>query len=239
MFNHLQDIFLSQLLVYLIDIFTITNKSAYSFGINNLSTMTSVRNNQTQTVYIPVIQLDLIYDVNKMLQYVKEFLNGCFFNRSKIFSKCSKFVEGMAHLCGRVGLFGKIENDGISLEKIDLFNDVILDMIVDITLVDVKHHPKVYDLTVPSTLNFGLANGLQVRDTANSGYVQRKMVKVFEDLQVKYDGTVRGSNDWISEWQYGGDGFDRTCCAVKNGESFFCDVDNIANRLNNEHELGM
>lgn len=171
--------------------------------------------------------------------YVKEFLNGCFFNRSKIFSKCSKFVEGMAHLCGRVGLFGKIENDGISLEKIDLFNDVILDMIVDITLVDVKHHPKVYDLTVPSTLNFSLANGLQVRDTANSGYVQRKMVKVFEDLQVKYDGTVRGSNDWISEWQYGGDGFDRTCCAVKNGESFFCDVDNIANRLNNEHELGM
>lgn len=46
-------------------------------------------------------------------------------------------------------------------------NDVVLDRIVEISRVDSIHHPKLYDVTVPSTLNFGLANGLMVRDTAD------------------------------------------------------------------------
>jgi DNA-directed RNA polymerase II subunit RPB1 len=75
--------------------------------------------------------------------------------------------------------------------------------------------------------------------TANSGYVQRKLVKVFEDIQVRYDGTVRGNSfaDWVVQWGYGGDGFDRSECSFKDGSIFFCDVENIASRLNNEFEL--
>ena len=61
-------------------------------------------------------------------------------------------------------------------------------------------YPKVYDLTIPSTLNFGLANGLHVVDTAESGYVQRKLIKSMEDITVKYDCTVRNSNNNIIQY---------------------------------------
>lgn len=46
-------------------------------------------------------------------------------------------------------------------------NNVVLDKIVSIEKVDSKLHKYVYDLTVPSTTNFGLSNGLQVVDTAD------------------------------------------------------------------------
>lgn len=77
--------------------------------------------------------------------------------------------------------------------------------------------------------------------TANSGYIQRKMIKVLEDIQVKYDGTVRNTNNWVIQWAYGGDGFDRAECAFNSAESnvFFADVQRIADRLNNEFELDM
>lgn len=72
-------------------------------------------------------------------------------------------------------------------------NDVILDKIIEIKKINPKDHPKVYDITVPSTYNFCLANGLCVRDTADTGYTQRRLVKALEDLMVCYDGTVRNS----------------------------------------------
>ena len=87
-------------------------------------------------------------------------------------------------------------------------NNVVLDKITEINKIDVKKYPKVYDLTIPSTLNFGLANGLHVVDTAESGYIQRKLVKSMEDIGVKYDGTVRNSNNHIIQYVYGDNGYD-------------------------------
>jgi DNA-directed RNA polymerase II subunit RPB1 len=31
--------------------------------------------------------------------------------------------------------------------------------------------------------------------TADTGYIQRRLIKALEDVQVKYDGTVRTSRD--------------------------------------------
>lgn len=87
-------------------------------------------------------------------------------------------------------------------------NDVVLDPIIEINKIDVKLYPKVYDLTIPSTLNFGLANGLHVVDTAESGYLQRKLIKSSEDDSVKYDRTVRNSNHLVYQWIYGDTGID-------------------------------
>lgn len=87
-----------------------------------------------------------------------------------------------------------------------IVNDIVLDEIVEINLVDVTKHPKVYDVTVPSTLNFGLANGLQVRDTSETGYLQRKLVKGMEDCKITYDGTVRNANGGVVQFLYGEDG---------------------------------
>jgi DNA-directed RNA polymerase beta' subunit len=90
-------------------------------------------------------------------------------------------------------------------------NDVVLDEIVAINKLISKEHPeysKLYDLTVPSTLNFGLANGLHVVDTAESGYIERRMVKAMEDLTVSYDGTVRTGANTIVQFAYGDDSID-------------------------------
>ena len=89
-------------------------------------------------------------------------------------------------------------------------NDVVLDEIVDITPVSVENYPKLYDLTVPETFTFGLANGLQVYDTADTGYIQRQLVKAMEDLTVQYDGSVRDSRMNIVQFKYGEDGVNAT-----------------------------
>jgi len=90
------------------------------------------------------------------------------------------------------------------------YNDIVLDKIIEINLVDTKDHPKVYDLTIPSTLNFGLSNGLQVRDTSSTGYIQRRLIKGLEDAVVGYDLTVRNNKGRIIQFAYGDDGFDST-----------------------------
>ena len=84
--------------------------------------------------------------------------------------------------------------------------DVVLDKITEINIIGVEKYPKVYDLTVPSTLNFGLANGLHVVDTADTGYIQRQLIKALEDFVVQHDGTVRDANMNILQFQYGEDG---------------------------------
>lgn len=89
-------------------------------------------------------------------------------------------------------------------------NDVVLDKITEINIIGVEKYPKMYDLTIPSTLNFGLANGLQVRDTSDVGYLQRKLVKAMEDCKVNHDYTVRNATGSIIQFVYGEDGMDPT-----------------------------
>jgi DNA-directed RNA polymerase beta' subunit len=89
-------------------------------------------------------------------------------------------------------------------------NDIVMDPITKINVITdfMDKYPKLYDITVPSTLNFGLANGLQVRDTSETGYIQRKLVKAMEDCKVKYDRSVRNANGSIIQFLYGDDGMD-------------------------------
>jgi DNA-directed RNA polymerase beta' subunit len=89
-------------------------------------------------------------------------------------------------------------------------NDVVLDTIIEINNIDITKYPKVYDLTVPTTLNFGLANGLHVVDTSESGYLQRKLIKGLEDLKVAYDKTVRSGNNVVMQLMYGDNGISQT-----------------------------
>ena len=90
----------------------------------------------------------------------------------------------------------------------DTYNNVVLDKIIEINIIGVEKHPKMYDLTIPTTLNFGLANGLQVRDTSQTGYIQRRLIKSLEDLMVNYDMTVRNNKNKIIQYTYGDDNFD-------------------------------
>ena len=98
--------------------------------------------------------------------------------------------------------FNKVgsDNEDISYKRC---NDVVLDEIILIEKIDIDKYPKVYDLTIPSTLNFGLANGLHVVDTADTGYIQRKLIKAMEDIVEQYDQTVRTANDIVVQFVYG------------------------------------
>ena len=44
--------------------------------------------------------------------------------------------------------------------------------------------------------------------TADTGYIQRRLIKALEDVQVKYDGTVRTSRDNVIQFIYGEDGLE-------------------------------
>jgi len=79
------------------------------------------------------------------------------------------------------------------------------DTITKIIPVKVSDTPykKLYDLTISSTFNFGIANGLYVRDTADSGYINRRLIKCMEDVAVHYDGTIRNGNNVIVQYVYG------------------------------------
>ena len=46
--------------------------------------------------------------------------------------------------------------------------------------------------------------------TAESGYIARKLIKIQEDIMVKYDGTVRAANNSIVQFIYGDTGADTT-----------------------------
>ncbi len=100
------------------------------------------------------------------------------------------------------------------------FHDVVLDQVVSIEKYEAAPGQKVYDLTVPSTLNFGLANGLQVADTSETGYLQRRMMKAMESLRAHYDQTVRDAQGMVLDFCYGGDGLDATFLESKYNLSF-------------------
>jgi len=117
----------------------------------------------------------------------------------------------LAMLFSREGHFVELRDNIVIIsgkntyEKVE---NVVLDPIVEITPLSPENYPKMYDLTIPTTLNFGLANGLQVRDTSQTGYIQRRLIKGLEDLKVEYDLTVRNSNGKVIQFSYGEDAFD-------------------------------
>ena len=85
----------------------------------------------------------------------------------------------------------------------------MLDKIIEINKIDVRKYPKVYDLTVPSTLNFGLANGLCCWYSKKMDMF-KETVKSMEDIMIKYDNTVRTSTGSIYQFIYGDNGINST-----------------------------
>lgn len=68
--------------------------------------------------------------------------------------------------------------------------------------------------------------------TSKSGYIQRRIVKLLEDTAVKYDGTVRNTENNIYQFSYGDDGFDATETFFKKGVGLSCDVSRLVSKLN-------
>ncbi|MEI7503232.1 MAG: LAGLIDADG family homing endonuclease [Paludibacter sp.] len=106
----------------------------------------------------------------------------------------------------------KLDSISTSLEhrNFPAQNDVVLDAITEINELSPDKYPKLYDLTIPGTFNFMIENGHNQADTADTGYIQRQLVKAMEDLTVQHDGTVRDANMHIVQYHYGEDGLNAT-----------------------------
>tara|TARA_Y100000389_G_scaffold90627_2_gene87182 strand:- start:2715 stop:5459 length:2745 start_codon:yes stop_codon:yes gene_type:complete len=72
--------------------------------------------------------------------------------------------------------------------------------------------------------------------TATSGYMQRRIVKLTEDIKIHNDGTVRDVIGHIYQIVYGENGLDPTCTVKVNGEQEFCDIFRMVTKLNMEEE---
>jgi len=130
---------------------------------------------------------------------------------SRFQTHCEDDANKLAMLFTMTGRFVELKDNAVvfnPLNQYEQIENVVLDPIVKITPLSPEKYPKMYDLTIPTTLNFGLANGLQVRDTSQTGYIQRRLIKGLEDLKVEYDLTVRNSNGKVIQFAYGEDAFD-------------------------------
>jgi DNA-directed RNA polymerase beta' subunit len=74
--------------------------------------------------------------------------------------------------------------------------------------------------------------------TATSGYIQRRMVKLSEDVTIHQDSTVRNSNGSIIQFQYGDDNLDPVHSVMIPGTRTMqaCNISRLAQRLNLEFE---
>ena len=72
--------------------------------------------------------------------------------------------------------------------------------------------------------------------TATSGYMQRRIIKLTEDLKVQYDGTVRDVQGNIYQMAYGGTGIDPATTVKVEGNQEICDVSRMVDELNMRHE---
>ena len=73
--------------------------------------------------------------------------------------------------------------------------------------------------------------------TATSGYMQRRIVKLTEDIKIQHDGTVRDDTGRIYQFVYGDTGYDPSKLVKVQGESNICDISRIITRLNRETEM--
>ena len=120
-------------------------------------------------------------------------------------------------------------------------NDIVFDPIVEINKLSVEKYPKMYDLTIPSTLNFSVASGLQLRDTATTGYLQRKLIKMLEDLTASYVGTINDTKQNVIQFNYGEDNLDASKLidvGSKNDKVIysFIDIKHVSQKLNTDYE---
>lgn len=74
--------------------------------------------------------------------------------------------------------------------------------------------------------------------TATSGYMQRRIIKLTEDMKVQHDGTVRDIPGKLYQMSYGQNGIDPTCTVSVKGEQEFCNISRMVARLNMVHKLG-
>lgn len=72
--------------------------------------------------------------------------------------------------------------------------------------------------------------------TADSGYIQRKITKITENIFVSNDGIVKDNSGKIYQFVYGENGFDPIKVLKVNGILQFCNISRLISKLNTDFE---
>ena len=72
--------------------------------------------------------------------------------------------------------------------------------------------------------------------TATSGYMQRRIVKLTEDIKIQYDGTVRDVTGKMYQVSYGDNGLDPVMTTKVKGLQESCDVSRLVDKLNTKYK---
>jgi DNA-directed RNA polymerase beta' subunit len=75
--------------------------------------------------------------------------------------------------------------------------------------------------------------------TATSGYIQRRIIKLTEDMRIQYDGTVRDVTGRVYQMAYDDSGFDPIHTVNVKGTQESCDISRLISKLNMKHEEGL
>lgn len=75
--------------------------------------------------------------------------------------------------------------------------------------------------------------------TATSGYIQRRIIKLTEDMRIQYDGTVRDVTGRVYQMAYDDTGFDPIHTVNVKGSQESCDISHLISKLNMKHEEGL
>lgn len=73
--------------------------------------------------------------------------------------------------------------------------------------------------------------------TARSGYMQRRIIKLTEDMKIQHDGTVRDNTGTVYQLAYGQNGIDPTRTLKVGPDQECCNISRLAERLNMKYEL--
>ena len=72
--------------------------------------------------------------------------------------------------------------------------------------------------------------------TATSGYIQRRIIKLTEDMRVQYDGSIRDVTGRVYQMAYDDSGFDPIHTVNVKGNQESCDISRLISKLNMKHE---
>jgi hypothetical protein len=95
---------------------------------------------------------------------------------------------------------------------------------------------RAYSLVNYACLRYSLVLIRNFKVLTTSGYIQRRIVKLTEDIKIQYDGTVRDAIGSIYQLSYGEDGIDPKSTIKVDSEQQICDISNIVKKLNIKHE---
>ena len=76
-------------------------------------------------------------------------------------------------------------------------------------------------------------------NTASSGYIQRRIIKLTEDIKINYDGTVRDAVGSVYQLAYGEDGINPESTIKVEGNNEICDINSIVSKINMKHEISL